>query len=135
MLLNLTWISLLLLAYVLYVYITNRLKENIIYVGIALFFSVLFFAVDYQISEGYNYLDYYKIEHKQEICDMSTIHSECNTTTYYTFANNTDINQYFAYKDAQANSIKLISQLSLVAFAGFIFAYVYDSLKKWGLIR
>lgn len=125
-----------LLFYLAYLFVNNSLKQNQLYAGIAAFFIIFFFVLDYQFSVmGDEIRHFYVVKNKVETCDISYIHSDCNTTETIDFVNNTYTQNYFAYRDSQFTNNGLVANLSLLAFALFVIAYVWDIIKKTGLAR
>lgn len=136
MIINMSWISILLLFYVLYLFITKQTEKYILFLMCALFFIVLFGVVDYQISELRNdIVDFNSFTNRTEICDISSIHSECNITENKFYdTNNKLVAQYYAIRDLQFDITGLVSVISYLAIGLFFIMLFIHYIKKWGYI-
>ncbi len=137
MIINLSWISILLLFYILYLFLTKQTEKYILFLMCALFFIVLFFVLDYQVSElRSDIVDFHSFTNRTEICDISSIHSECNITEFKYYDNdNKLVAQYYAIRDLQFDITGLVSLISYLAFGLFFILTIIHYVKKWGYIR
>jgi len=97
---------------------------------------VLFAVIDYQVSElRGDIVDFYSITNTTEICDITSIKTEClkTETTYYDETNEY-VAQYFGLRDLQFSITGLVSVLSYLAFGLFTIMLIIHYVKKWGYI-
>jgi hypothetical protein len=132
-----SWISILLLFYIGYLYATKQTEKYIFFALCSWFFILLFVVVDYQTSMLRNdIVDFYSITERVEVCDFTSIHSDCmieETKNYDT--SNDYVGQYYALRDLQFSITGLVSSISLLAFGLFFILILIHYLKEWRLLK
>ena len=114
MLITLSWISIVLLLILFFLAIAGDLRKYRVLATIMLAFSILFFAIDYQVSElQVEVMKVGVIEQNHEYCDITAISSDCyvNKTAYFDM-NNSQVEKYVAFRNTQEDVLSTITPIT-----------------------
>ena len=132
-----SWISLLILLWLGYIHITKQTEKYAYFVLIGMFFVLLFGVLDYQTSMIRNdIVDFYSITERVEVCDFTSIHSECIIQETLNYDNSNDyVAQYYALRDIQFTITGLVSTISIGVFGVLGIMLLIHYVKKWGFVK
>ena len=135
MIITLSWISVLLFLYLLFLVLKKDTKGKEFRIVVIVFLIIFFLFWDMNIN-GYKDVIHKFYLQKEEVCDMSEVWSDCNTT--YSVQNNTYSQMYFGLLEQQITYINVLSGAVYGAILYLLWEMIQDVislLRGKGLIK
>ena len=135
MIITLTWISIFLLLYLIYLFLTKDIKGKELRIVAIIFLMLYFYQYDSTFNDYKDVIQKFYLQ-KEEVCDMSQVWSDCNTT--YTMQNNTYTQIYSAFLEKQMTYMDIISPMAYGVIIFILWSMIQDIigyLYSTGLIK